>query len=457
MIINRLNSRSYLLLQYVCTIAKNGRGLPHILKLRVLQKVDCSFRVLKNSEVVNTLHCGSKLNNPTKPRRQSMKHYIGLDVSMKQSSICIVDEVGAIVFEKDVVTNPNEIYSCIVETGLNIQLAGLESGSLSHWLVDMLGKLGLPTICVCSRKMAAILELTINKTDKNDARGIAQALRAGYYRKVHHKSQHAVELSTLMGARRSLVSQRTNSMNTIRGLFKSYGIIVGIANTTRFFAKIEKLIEKLTKDSQIGVKSLLECFETVNLQVILMDKRVEKIALEDPVIKRFITIPGIGPITALTFKMVIDDPLRFKKSRSVGAYVGATPTQYSSGETHRQGKVSKCGSSELRYLLCEAATSMMLRTKCWNKDKAWAHKVMKKHGFGKARMALARKLAVKMHRMWVDEKDYEWIDVKPEEIKALEKAQKNRKKSKNKQDVKKTKDELELNRVEAEVGELVGV
>ena len=363
-----------------------------------------------------------------------MKHYIGLDVSMKQTSICIIDEKGAIIFEKDVSTDPQIIYDVIVETGLDIQLAGLESGSLSHWLVDNLGKLGLPTICLCSRKMAAILSITINKTDKNDARGIASALRGGHYRQVHHKSQHAVELSTLMGARRSLVSQRTNSMNTIRGLFKSYGIIIGIANTERFSSKVEMLLERLTREAQIGLKSLLKAFIAVNEEIVKLDKLVFKIALTDPVVKRLITMPGIGPITALTYKMEIDDPHRFKKSRSVGAYVGATPTQYSSGETHRQGKISKCGSSELRYLLAEGATSAMLRTKAWNKDKAWAFKIMKKHGFGKARMALARKMAVKLHRMWVDEKDYQTIEITPEEIKALEKAKENRRKPKKRQE-----------------------
>jgi transposase len=290
--------------------------------------------------------------------------------------------------------------------------------------------LGLPTICVCSRKMAVILSLTINKTDKNDARGIATALRGGHYRKVHHKSLYAVELSTLMGSRRSLVSQRTNGMNTIRGLLKSYGIIVGVANSTRFSEKVGALLKKLPNEAQFGIKALLSAFEVVNEQIILLDKIIEKIALEDPIVKRLTTIPGVGPITALTYKIEIDDPNRFKKSRSVGAYIGATPTQYSSGETHRQGKISKCGSSELRYLLCESATSMMLRTKLWNKDKAWAFKIMKKHGFGKARTSLARKLAVKMHRMWVTEKDYAWVDIKPEEIKALEKAKKDRKKTK---------------------------
>lgn len=357
-----------------------------------------------------------------------MKHYIGLDVSMKQTSICIVDEKGSIVFEKDVDTDPQMIFDEIKNQDLDIQLAGLESGSLSHWLVDTLGKLGLPTICVCSRKMAAILSITINKTDKNDARGIATALRGGHYRQVHHKSQYAVELSTLMGARRSLVNQRTNSMNTIRGLFKSYGIIVGIANTKRFSTKIEILLEKLTKDAQIGLKALLKAFIAVNEEVCKLDEIIFKIAVKDPIVKRLTTMPGIGPITALTYKMEIDDPHRFKKSRSVGAYVGATPTQYSSGETHRQGKISKCGSSELRYLLAEGATTAIFRTKGWNKDKAWAFKIMKKHGFGKARMALARKMAVKLHRMWVDEKDYQAIEIAADEIKALEKAKKDRKK-----------------------------
>ena len=367
-----------------------------------------------------------------------MKHYIGLDVSMKQTSICIVDEKGSIVFEKDVDTDPQVIYDTIKERNLDIQLAGLESGSLSHWLVDTLGKFGLPTICVCSRKMAAILSITINKTDKNDARGIASALRGGHYRQVHHKSQHAVELSTLMGARRSLVNQRTNSMNTMRGLFKSYGIIIGIANTERFAYKVELLLEKLTKDAQIGIKALRKAFITVNAEIIELDKLVFKIAIDDPVVRRLCTMPGVGPVTALTFKMEIDDPHRFKKSRSVGAYVGVTPTQYSSGETHRQGKISKCGSSELRYLLGEGATTAILRTKGWNKDKAWAFKIMKKHGFGKARMALARKMAVKLHRMWVDEKNYQAIDITPEEIKSLEKFKKDRKKISKKKNVVKT-------------------
>lgn len=365
-----------------------------------------------------------------------MKHYTGLDVSMKQTSICIVDEQDNIVFETEVATDPVLIIKAIVETNLEIQLAGLESGSLSHWLVDNLGKLGLPTICVCSRKMAAILSLTINKTDKNDARGIASALRAGYYRQVHHKSEHAVELSTLMGSRRCLVNQRICCLNTIRGLFKSYGIIIGIANTERFYTKAVNLLEKLSKDAQIGLLALLQTFKAINEQVVKLDEIVEKVALQDPVLKRFMTMPGIGPVTALTYKIEIDDPHRFKKSRSVGAYVGITPTQYSSGETHRQGKISKCGSSELRYLLGEAATSSMLRTKSWNKDKAWAFKIMKKHGFGKARMALARKMAVKLHRMWVDEKDYAAVDITSEEIKFLEKAKKDRK-SKKKHSVKK--------------------
>jgi transposase len=359
-----------------------------------------------------------------------MQHYIGLDVSMKQTFICIVSETGNVVFEDDVVTDPNAIYLAIKKTGLEAQLVGLESGSLSHWLVDSLGKLGLPTICVCSRKMAAILSITINKTDKNDAKGIANALRGGHYRQVHHKSKYAVELSTLMGARRSLVNQRTCSMNTIRGLFKSYGIIIGIANTTRFKTKVEMLMKNLSQQAQIGLNALLEAFKTVNEQVEILDKIVGKIACEDLIVKRLMTMPGVGPITALTFKMEIDDPYRFKKSRSVGAYIGVTPTQYSSGETHRQGKISKCGSSELRYLLGEAATSALMRTKCWNKDKAWAFKIMKKHGFGKARMALARKMAVKMHRMWVDEKDYTAVNLTNEEIKSLEKAKNDRKKKK---------------------------
>jgi transposase len=359
-----------------------------------------------------------------------MSNYIGLDVSMKQTSVCIVNKNGDIVFEKEVDTDPEVIFKCISETGLEIEIVGLESGSLTHWLVDGLTRLGLPAIAVCSRKMEAILSITINKTDKNDAKGIALAMRGGYYRKIHHKSQYAVELSTMMGARRSLVSQRTDCMNTIRGLMKTYGILIGIVGTTSFYLTLESLVKKIPKDAQIGINALLEAFKATNEQVIILDKKIEVIAMKDPIVLRLMTHPGVGPITALTFKMEIDDPKRFKKSRSVGAYIGVTPTQYSSGETHRQGKISKCGSSELRYLMGEAANSMMMGTKGWNKDKAWAFKIMKKQGYGKARTALSRKMAVKLHRMWLEEKDYQFVDITPEEVKIWEKYKKDRKKTK---------------------------
>lgn len=346
-----------------------------------------------------------------------MRYYVGLDVSMKETFICIVDEAGKVINESRVKTDPDAIAERLKKHQLPIDKVGIESGSLSHWLVEELRKLEIPAICIDARKMAAVLSVEINKTDKNDARGIANAMRCNLYREVIQKTKNAIELGTLMSSRRLIVQQKVQLTNAVRGFLKTYGLRLGPCGDKTFCQKVrEKLLDKCSLAKK-GIEELLSCFEKACEGIKRLTKEAEDLAREDEDIKRLMTIPGIGVITAVSYKIEIDDPKRFKNSRAVGAYLGMTPKQYSSGETKKQGRISKCGSAETRFLLNEAATVMLSRSQRWSKLKAWGLKIQRKHGFKKATMAVGRKLAVIMHRMLIDKKDFIYGEPKEKQVK----------------------------------------
>lgn len=335
-----------------------------------------------------------------------MNHYIGLDVSMKETSICIVDEIGKIVYEGVEASDPIKLTDRIQALNLDIKQVAIESGSISHWLVSKMQDLGIPVICVDARHMAAILSLNINKTDKNDAKGIANALRGGLYREVCLKSQSAVDVCTLVTARKAMVNQRTKLKNVIRGLLKGYGIRLSTTGTNSFSEKVSQVTKDLPPVTQISIEAVLKGFQALDEQIVKLEKQIKTEAQKDLDVRLLMTIPGVGPITALSFKAMIGDPSRFRDSRDVGAYLGMTPIQYSSGETQRLGRISKRGAGMLRCLLYEAAIVMLTRAKLWSKPKAWALKICRKKGVKKAAVALGRKLAVIMHRMLITKEPF---------------------------------------------------
>lgn len=345
-----------------------------------------------------------------------MSYYTGLDISMKETAVCIVNDEGKIVKEGTVSTDPLAIATYLEKSGFSSTKVALESGCLSHWLIEELRKLKVPAICVDARHIAAVLATTINKTDKNDARGIANAVRCNMYREVYAKSKNSIELNTLLAARKCLVEQKTTFTNTIRGLLKAYGIrIAQSATTNMFFEYVKTKVAELPGFAKFGLEEILKTAESLHNQVKAFEKIIKNLAKDDIEIKRLQTVPGIGPITAMNFRSEIDDPKRFQKSKSVGAYLGMTPTQYSSGETQKQGRISKCGSKELRHLLMEAGFVVITRSTKWSKLKAWGIMLMKKHGLKKAALAVGRKLAVIMHRMMItgEEYKYEGSKLKP--------------------------------------------
>jgi transposase len=347
-----------------------------------------------------------------------MSYYAGLDVSMNTTFICIVNEKGKIIKQLESASTPEAIDSFLSATGLKIEKVGLESGCLTHYLKKGLKKKGYEVIGMESHKMAAILATIINKTDKNDARGIAEALRVGHYRECVHRSDKAVETRTIIHGRITAVEGRTHAITSIKGHLKVYGIRLGKGSGKSFREKVEGAVVGLNPSVQKVIKSLLNILGTIEKEIKELDQLVKDIGKEDESVKLLQTIDGIGPITALAFVAEVDDPKRFEDSKDVAAYVGLTPKQYSSGEIQKQGGISKKGSKHTRCLLVEAATTLLTRCKSWSKIKAWGLKLMRKIGKKKAIIAVARKLAVTMHRMLITRKPFERSSKKNEALQA---------------------------------------
>ena len=336
-----------------------------------------------------------------------MNHYAGLDVSMKTTFICIVDEKGKVVSELESLSTPESISHCLLTTGLQIEKIGLESGCLTHYLKKGLKKMGFEVVGMESHKMAAILATIINKTDKNDARGIAEALRVGHYKECIHRSDEATETRTVLNGRRTVVEGRTHLITSIKGHLKVYGVRLGKGTGKNFRENVESIIACLHPKVQQVIKSLLNVLEVMEKEIKNLDQSVKDIGEENAKVKLLQTVDGVGPITALAFVAEIDEPKRFENSKDVAAYIGLTPKQYSSGEKQRQGGISKKGCKHTRSLIVEAATTLLTRCQIWSKLKAWGMKLMKKIGTKKAIIAVARKLAVTMHRMLITEKPFE--------------------------------------------------
>ncbi len=320
---------------------------------------------------------------------------------MKDTFICTVDEEGNKVYETKASSTPSAIFESLEKSGFQSEKVGLESGSLTRFLTKGLQNLGVPAFCIDSRKMSAILSVTINKTDKNDARGIADAVRCNHYKEIYVKSDEDASVEILLKSRKTLVHVSGILKNTIRGFLKTYGVLLGDLQPKNFAIKVREKFQNIPQEAGDGIESLLKSFETNSLEIDIINQKIKILTTENQKIKLLMTIPGIGPIIASSFIFSLGEADRFKKSKSVGAYFGMTPRQYSSGETISMGQISKCGDADMRRLLTNAAMVLMTKTKSWSPLKAWGIKISKKHGIKKACMAVGRKLAVIMHRMLV--------------------------------------------------------
>src|SRR3979409_26205 len=325
---------------------------------------------------------GPWLRPQASKEKRSMDHFAGLDVSVKETSVCIVDDTGRITKEVKVASEPEALLKVLGNPAYRFKRIGLEAGPLSQWLFSALAEAGLPVICVETRHMRAVLKAQINKTYRNDARGIAQMMRVGLYRPVHVKTLRSQKLRMLLTHRKLLQSKAIAIENDLRGTLRNFGLKVGIVGKVKFEARIKELVENLPH-------------------------LVPPLCRDGCVGRRLRTTPGIGPVVALTYRATVDVPARFRKSKAVGAVFGLTCAKYQSGEVDRNGRISRCGDERMRVMLYEAAQSM-LRSKKWSWLKAWAMQIARRRGMKRAIVALARRLAVILHRIWVDGTEFRW-------------------------------------------------
>jgi transposase len=328
-------------------------------------------------------------------------------VSVKETSVCIVDDAGKIVREARVASEPEALLQVLTNSIDRFKRIGLEAGPLSQWLYSVLAEAGLPVICVETRHMRAMLKAQINKTDRNDARGLAQMMRVGLYRPVHVKTLRSQKLRVLLTHRKLLQSKAIAIENDLRATLRNFGLKVGMIGPVKYEMRIRELVENLP-DLAVLVEPLLIVRRVIREQLGILHRRLLVIVRDDDVCRRLMTIPGVGPVVALTYRVTVDVPARFRNSKAVGAVLGLTPSKYQSGQNDRTGAISRCGDEMMRMMLYEAAQSMLVRSTKWSWLKAWAMKVARHRGMKKAIVALARRLAVIMHRVWVDGTEFRW-------------------------------------------------
>ena len=336
-----------------------------------------------------------------------MGYFAGLDVSLEETTICVVDDAGMIVREARAASEPEVLVAFFEACGMKMERVGLEACSLTAWLHGGLTEAGIPAICIEARQAKAAMGAMPNKTDRNDARGIAQIMRTGWYRAVHVKSPPCRAWRALLTARRMVLNKRRDVENGIRALLREVGLKVGTPSRKDFPARVREL----AADDPVLLslaESLLSVIAVMTREAERLTKQVIDEVRVEPTCRRLMTVPGVGPLTALAFRATIDQPCRFRKSRDVGAHLGLTPRRYQSGETDVQGHISRCGDELARTALYEAAHSLLIRSTKWSALRAWGMNIAKRRGMARARVAVARKLAVILHRMWVDGSEFRW-------------------------------------------------
>src|ERR671930_913399 len=400
-----------------------GDEVPHIFTRKSCPKpgeflITSAKRVLQHGVIPGSCHTKAQgISSPGEHMRPSdvasqrwratMVHYIGLDVSLKKTSICVVNQAGSVVREGVVDSDPEAIAAFVRSKAPGAVRVGLETGPTATWLWSELKQLGLPVICIDARHARAVLKMQINKSDRNDAAGIARIMQTGWFKEVRVKDLDSHSVRALLASRALLVKIKRDLENQFRGLLKNVGLVIGRAKFNVFAVRAEELIEDRPELIAV-VGPLLKARKAIEQQTNDLDRKVLKLARYDAQVRRFMTVPGVGPITALCFKATIDDPTRFKRSRSVGAYVGLTTRRHASGETEWTGRISKCGDAMLRSYLFEAAGVLLTRVPKWSALKAWGMRLAKRNGLRKATVAVARKLAVILHRMWIDRTEFNW-------------------------------------------------
>jgi transposase len=330
-----------------------------------------------------------------------MEHYGGIDVSLECSSVCVVDGSGKIVRETKVESEPAALIGWLGSLGFRLGRIGLEAGPLSQWLYMAMKQAGLAVELLETRHVRDAFKAMSVKSDRNDARGIAQLMRLGWFRPVHCKSMAAQEVRAILTARKLVQSKLLDVENSLRGILRGFGLKVGKTTRMNFAGRIRELVKGHPNLKTIG-EALLSVRAVLLGEFNAFEKRVRAMSHSNANARLLMSTPGVGQIVALTYVSAIDDPARFRSSKRAGPLFGLTPKKYQSGETDRSGRISKIGDTTVRAALYEAAHIMLTKPiKRCSRLKSWAMRIARRAGMNKAKVALARKLAVILHRMLV--------------------------------------------------------
>jgi transposase len=330
-----------------------------------------------------------------------MEHYAGIDVSLESASICVVDDKGSIVREGKVASEPAALVKWLKDVGVELTRIGLEAGPLSQWLFAGMAKAGLPVELLEARHVRAAFRTMPVKSDRKDARGIAQLMRLGWFRPVHCKSLPAQAVRALLTARKLMQSKQHDVELSLRGILRNFGLKLGKTTPRTFEGRIRQLVAG-QPILQAVADALLAARAVLARQFASLDELIHKTARHDARVKLMMSAPGVGSIVGMAYVAAIDDPTRFRSSKGVGAHFGLTPRKYQSGQTDVTGRISKTGDAGVRALLFEAAHIVLTKpVKHAGALKRWAMAIARRAGQRKAKVALARRLAVILHRMWL--------------------------------------------------------
>jgi transposase len=328
----------------------------------------------------------------------TVKYYAGIDVSLEYSSVCVVDGDGRIMREARVLSEPDALIAWFDTLGLTIERIGLEAGPLSQWLHAAMAEAELAVELLETRHVRTAFKTMPVKTDKKDARGIAQLMRLGWFRPVHCKSLPAQEIRANLAARKILQTKLIDIDMSLRGILRGFGLKVGRTTRRTFAPRIRELVEGHPTLESIA-SSLLKARDVMAGELAGLERRLRAMARENADARRLMSTPGVGVVVAMTFVAAVDAPERFRSSRDVGPHFGLTPKKYQSGEIDRSGHISKVGDVSVRTALYEAANVILTRPVKGSDMKTWALGIARRAGPRKARVALARKLAVVLHHM----------------------------------------------------------
>lgn len=334
--------------------------------------------------------------------------YAGLDVSDKSTHICLVDGAGTVVWRGACASDPQVLAQVLKKRCPAIARVVLETGALSSFLYHGLLERGVPAVCICARHAKGVLSARVNKSDPHDAEGLAQLSRTGWFRAVHMKDGATHLDRACLKVREQLVRAHAAMKNQLRGLLKLFGLRLGSATTPGKRAERLKALLAQKPELEAPLAPLVAALSALEVQIAASTRELKRRTAGDPVCARLMTVPGVGPVNAMTFKASVEDPGRFARGADVGAFAGLVPRRHQSGERDTRGRISKAGDPMLRRSLYEAANSLLARVKRDCALRRWGLELAATKGSKRARVAVARKLAALLHTLWRTETDFRW-------------------------------------------------